>query len=288
MSCAGSSDAGGQPQHLVEPVQRITWRTPSSADGRFNGSRVTLLVQGCSREVPVVAGPGDKITAGAEGRGHLRASHADREQVIGTLKAAFVQGRLVKDEFDLRVGQALAHQTYAELAALTADLPAGLHVGMSRAPCPVRNAVRLMRAGAVLTLASVVIVLVTLGGVRWAAASDLEARQWPFVMLTQVGFWLASAPIGAGVWLWLAWANGRGYHWARSAFVAFFCVLTTVPLFGAGRDALPYTWPDVIAAAVLWLVGLVAVALIFSGTASPYYQRRAATRAATPAAGTER
>jgi hypothetical protein len=31
---------------------------------------------------------------------------ADREQVIGTLKAAFVQGLLDKDEFDLRVGQA--------------------------------------------------------------------------------------------------------------------------------------------------------------------------------------
>ena len=107
-------------------------------------------------------------------------------------------------------------------------------------------------------------------------------------MLTQVGFWLASAPIGAGVWLWLAWANGRGYHWARSAFVAFFCVLTTVSLFGADNGASPYIWPDVTAATVLWLVGLAAMAFIFSGTASPYYQRRAATRAATPANGTGR
>ena len=71
-----------------------------------------------------MAGPGDEIAAGAGGRGHLRASDADREQVIGTLKAAFVQGRLVKDEFDLRVGQTLAARTYADLAALTADLPA--------------------------------------------------------------------------------------------------------------------------------------------------------------------
>jgi hypothetical protein len=62
----------------------------------------------------------------AAGRGHLRASHADREQVTETLKAAFVQGRLDRDEFDLRVGQALASRSYAELAALTADIPAGL------------------------------------------------------------------------------------------------------------------------------------------------------------------
>ena len=43
--------------------------------------------------------------------------------MIDTLKAAFVQGRLTKDEFDLRVGQTFASRTYAELAAVTADLP---------------------------------------------------------------------------------------------------------------------------------------------------------------------
>jgi hypothetical protein len=72
----------------------------------------------------VTEGPGDGLKAA--GRGHLRASHADRERVIGTLKAAFVQGRLTKDELDARAGQAFASRTYAELAALTADLPAGL------------------------------------------------------------------------------------------------------------------------------------------------------------------
>ena len=45
------------------------------------------------------AGPGDETAAGG-GPSHLRASHADREQVIGTLKAAFVQGMLAKDELD--------------------------------------------------------------------------------------------------------------------------------------------------------------------------------------------
>ena len=62
----------------------------------------------------------------AVGRGHLRACHADREQVIGVLKAAFVQGRLGRDELTARVGQALAARTYADLATLTADLAAGL------------------------------------------------------------------------------------------------------------------------------------------------------------------
>ncbi len=51
---------------------------------------------------------------------------------------------------------------------------------------------------------------------------------------------------------------------------------------------MPYTWPDVWATAVLCLVGLAAMLLLFSETASQYYQRRAATRAATPANGTGR
>ena len=68
----------------------------------------------------------------------MRASHADREHVIGVLKAAFVQGRLEQDEFDLRVGQTFAARTYEELAAVTADLPAGLAAAqpppLARAP----------------------------------------------------------------------------------------------------------------------------------------------------------
>jgi Domain of unknown function (DUF1707) len=84
-----------------------------------------------------MAGPGDEIAAGAGGRGRLRASHADREQVIGTLKAAYVQGMLAKDEFDLRVGQAFASRTYADLAAVTADLPAGL--AAAQPPEPARE-----------------------------------------------------------------------------------------------------------------------------------------------------
>jgi hypothetical protein len=44
------------------------------------------------------------MTAPAGGHGRLRASDADREEAIDTLKAAFVQGRLAKDEFDVRVG----------------------------------------------------------------------------------------------------------------------------------------------------------------------------------------
>ena len=68
-------------------------------------------------------GPADERAAFLPGR--LRASHADREQVISALETAFVQGRLDKDELAGRVGQALASRTHAELAAITADIPVG-------------------------------------------------------------------------------------------------------------------------------------------------------------------
>ena len=93
----------------------------------------------------MVTGPEDSAAAG---RGHLRAADADREAVIDLLKAAFVQGRLAKDELDARAGQALTARSCAELAVLTDDIPAGPPAAgpparphnQPKQPHPLRNA----------------------------------------------------------------------------------------------------------------------------------------------------
>jgi hypothetical protein len=54
----------------------------------------------------------------------LRASHADRDQVVEVLRVAAGDGRLSAEELDERLEHALTARTYAELAALTIDLPA--------------------------------------------------------------------------------------------------------------------------------------------------------------------
>ena len=72
-----------------------------------------------------MTGPGDEMEAAAGGSDDLRASHADREQVIDTVKAAFTRGQLTMGELDARVGRALVARTYAELAAVTVGIPAG-------------------------------------------------------------------------------------------------------------------------------------------------------------------
>ena len=112
------------------------------------------------------AGPGDQA-ADAAARGHLRASHADREQVINVLKAAFVQGRLAKDELHARVDQTFASRTYAELAAITADLPAGL-----ARPGPVRKPARGERTRPVARPGLVI-----------SVATGLYAGVWPLALL---------------------------------------------------------------------------------------------------------
>ena len=105
-------------------------------------------------------------TAGA--RRLVRTSRADREQAIDVLKTAFVQGRLSKDEFDLRVGQVLASRTYADLGALTDDIPAvadGAPPLAGRAGEPGRalsfkTAVRVGAVGAGPSMASAAVVLI--------------------------------------------------------------------------------------------------------------------------------
>jgi len=55
----------------------------------------------------------------------VRASDADRDQVVEVLRVAVGDGRLTADEFEERLGTALTSRTLGELAALTADLVAG-------------------------------------------------------------------------------------------------------------------------------------------------------------------
>ena len=54
----------------------------------------------------------------------LRASDADREQLVDELEQHAIDGRLTTDEFEQRTGQAYEAKTVGELAALRRDLPA--------------------------------------------------------------------------------------------------------------------------------------------------------------------
>jgi uncharacterized membrane protein len=99
---------------------------------------------------------GDDMAWWPAGPDRFRASHADRERVIDVLRAAFVQGRLTKDEFDARVSHAFAARTYADLTPLTADLPLRPPEVWAKPPwrpenTSARNSARLVAAATVVT-----------------------------------------------------------------------------------------------------------------------------------------
>jgi len=114
------------------------------------------------------------MAADAAGRGRMRASHADREQVIDTLKTAFVNGRLTRDELDVRTGRALAARTYADLAALTADIPAAPAAARPAGPpAPIRR--------------------------RPLARAAAKSGICLIIMAAAMGAWLIANPEGSGL-----------------------------------------------------------------------------------------
>ena len=117
------------------------------------------------------------------------------------LKAAFVQGRLAKDELDARVGQAFASRTYAELAALTADIPAGLAAAQ-----PLRKAARTQArlpmgtvvAGAVLILPPAMVLAIFL------TKNDLLLQLFAILIP-----WFSIVWIAAGAQMFDTWHKKR-------------------------------------------------------------------------------
>jgi hypothetical protein len=145
----------------------------------------------------MMAGPGDEMAAGAER--HHRASRADREQVIDVLKAAFVQERLTRAEFDQRVGQALASRTYADLDALTADIPGGLTrtepAGKPAGVLPAGAAVRVTAAAAGVSMVFTVVEIAESSGGNVVVG---------LVAVGAVGFFVAM--LVTGLLMFLSWA----------------------------------------------------------------------------------
>jgi hypothetical protein len=128
-----------------------------------------------------MTGPQDPAAAG---RDRLRSSYADREQVIETLKDAFVHGRLTKDELDLRVSQALASRTYAELAALTTDIPTGLSTAKPPTPARAQDGQPVLRPGPVIKAATAAYAGVWVYAVFFPKGTDGPES---FLMLTWLG-----------------------------------------------------------------------------------------------------
>lgn len=145
--------------------------------------------------------------------------------------------------------------------------------GRSSPPRAITRATRLMRVGAATEIAGLIIALATASSVQSALVRQhvtFLTGQWHDLLLfTEVG-----VPVPCCLWLWLAWANGRGHRWARSAFVGVFGMYTLIVLSKVAAGAATYAPADLLVVGVQWVIGLAVVLLLFSPGADTFYRHR--------------
>jgi hypothetical protein len=139
------------------------------------------------------------------------------------------------------------------------------------APTSVIMAVRLMYAGAAVTLVSLVISLATINSLRTAlltARPNLSAAAVHSFIVAAIAYDAISALITVGLWVGMAITNRAGAYWARIVASALFAVNTVFiaigfvhPAFSAGRAI---TW-------VIWLIGLGALILLWRRDSNEFF-----------------
>lgn len=140
------------------------------------------------------------------------------------------------------------------------------------APPSVLTAVQFMYAGAALSVVSLIIGLTQEEAIRKAFAAnnpnltDSQINAGVTVGLVFVAF---SALVGLGLWLWMAYANKKGYAWARVVSSVLFGLNTLGFIFvliGATGTAIQKAGN-----LATWLVGLGAVVFLWRPDSSAYF-----------------
>ena len=167
----------------------------------------------------------------------------------------------------------------------SADLLKGalrMRMGLSRSPRTVLNAVRLMYLGAVAQLGVLIIVILTANGIRTAALHRYPHYSAQVLQAMNVNYIadLVAIPIAIALWLWMAWANGKGNDWARLVAVSLFAFDTLAMIIHLAQGSAELAPAAMIASGVVWAIGFAAITLIFWKRSWPYYARQAALQTA--------
>lgn len=140
------------------------------------------------------------------------------------------------------------------------------------APPSIKMAVKLMYAGAALSAVSFIVGLATIGSLRQAiinaSTKRLTSSQIHTAEVVGVTTIVILGLIGVGLWLWMAYANGRGKSWARVIAAILFGFNTLGLLTAIARPSAVGTKIfDVLG----WLVGLGATYYLWRPDSSAYY-----------------
>jgi hypothetical protein len=140
------------------------------------------------------------------------------------------------------------------------------------APSSVLTAVKLMYAGAALSAIGIVLELVSIGSVKSAikkANPKLTTTQIHSAEIVGVAIVVIIGLIGVGLWIWMAWANGRGKNWARIVASVLFGLSTIDVLLSVAR---PHATIGLLLTILVWLVGLGAILFLWRKDSSAYFQ----------------
>jgi hypothetical protein len=142
----------------------------------------------------------------------------------------------------------------------------------TNAPQSVLRAVRVMYVGLAASLLGIVIDMTTLSSTR----SEILKRNPTFTTAqvntaehVEIGIFIASGLIGAALWLWMAQKCRAGRGWARIVSTVFFgietlsLVIGTAAAQGGGLTR--------IYGLVVWVIGLIAVVLLWRRSSSDYF-----------------
>jgi hypothetical protein len=139
-----------------------------------------------------------------------------------------------------------------------------------RIPGSVLTAVRLMYAGAAVSLVNVVVSLAAISQIKTAfeAQHPLAQNAAQGVATLVAAVVIISGAVATGAWLKLASASRKGRGWARTAGTVLFGLDTLAVLGTLGRAGIPATK---MFGALTWLIGLIAVISLWRRESSDYF-----------------
>ncbi len=143
------------------------------------------------------------------------------------------------------------------------------------APNSVQTAVKLMYAGAALSLIELVVSLVTIASLKSSILKkypNYSSTQVHSAEVAIVAGVVIEAVIAIGLWLWMARASRAGRNYARITGTVLFAVYTLFLLLDLRR---PSVGIGLVFAVLVWLAGLGAVIMLWRRESSEYFTPRA-------------
>lgn len=143
-------------------------------------------------------------------------------------------------------------------------------------PPSVRNAVRLMVAGAAISLISIIAGIIAQrmvsGGAAAQTGSDsVAASAFSGGVIGGVVFY---GVVAAALWLWMAWKTAQGRHWSRivsTVFAGLNVIRTAIVVVTNVAAGMPAGVGESIVQVASLIVGIVAVVLLWGKDANEFF-----------------